>query len=91
MADNWKNGWRKLVTWDSTKKVYIYKEKEILPLSYKEQYEMPLHLQNEYYWGEISLIDNRIELEKKYKEQERSVEHKGFKEQIDEIWEMLGW
>jgi hypothetical protein len=42
-VDNWKSGWRKLVEWDSIKKVYIYKGKEILPLSYKEQYEMPLH------------------------------------------------
>lgn len=88
--DNWKNGWRKLVTWDKTKKVYIYKEKEIFPLSYKEQYEMPLHIQNSYYWGEIAIIDERIECEKKYLEQSQH-EPFDFDKEWEEICEMLEW
>lgn len=89
-VNNWGNGWRKLVEWDSVKRVYIYKEKEIFPLSYKEQYEMPLHLQNEYYWSEISMIESRIELDKKALEQTQH-ERKNFDEEWKEICEMLGW
>lgn len=90
MIDNWKSGWRKLVEWDKINKVYIYKEYEIIPLSYKQQYEMPLHLQNEYYWMEISRIDEVIESKKKSIEQSKFPQ-KSIDEQLDEIWEMLGW
>ena len=55
--DNWSNSWRKLVEWDKEKKVYMYRGHKIVSLSYKEQCEMPLHLQNNYYWDEISIID----------------------------------
>lgn len=89
-VDNWKSGWRKLVEWDKINKVYLYKGYEIIPLSYKEQYEMPLHLQNEYYWAEISLIEDRIELEKKYAEQSK-FPRKTADEELDEIWELLEW
>lgn len=56
--DNWSRGWRKLVEWDSINKVYLYKGYKIIPLSYSDQIKLPNHLQNEYYWGEISHIDN---------------------------------
>lgn len=58
--DNWSKGWRKLVEWDSINKVYLYKGYKIIPLSYSDQIKLPNHLQNEYYWGEISHIDNVI-------------------------------
>ena len=54
--DNWSRGWRKLVEWDSINKVYLYKGYKIIPLSYSDQIKLPNHLQNEYYWGEISHI-----------------------------------
>lgn len=54
---NWDSGWRRLVTWDANSKCYLYKDKQILPLSFKEQRDMPIHLQNEYYWDEINHID----------------------------------
>ena len=88
-VDNWKNGWRKLVEWNTIKKVYIYKNKEIYPLSYKEQYEMPLHLQNEYYWSEISLIEDSIEREEKRKQSQNKC--KNFDEEWEEICKMLEW
>ena len=58
--DNWSRSWRKLVEWDKENKVYMYKGFRIIPLSYHEQVEMPIHLQNEYYWGEIEHIDEVI-------------------------------
>lgn len=58
---NWNSGWRRLVDWDSYNKCYLYKNKHILPLTYKEQIEMPMHLQNEYYWDEIARIDAEID------------------------------
>ena len=89
-VDNWKNGWRKLVEWDKENKVYKYKGYDIYPLSYKEQYEMPLHLQNEYYWSEISEIENRIELEEKCSKQSQH-KHKCFDDEWEEICKMLEW
>ena len=62
---DWSRGWRKLVEWDNVNKVYIYKGRKIYPLSYKEQIETPVHLQNQYYWGEIAHIDRIIEAEEK--------------------------
>lgn len=64
MSDNWSRGWRKLVEWDNNEKVYKYKGHTIFPLSYKEQVKMPLHIQNSYYWDEISRIDRIEELPK---------------------------
>lgn len=61
--DNWSRGWRKLVEWDNSNKVYIYKGNKIYPLSYKEQIKMPTHLQNEYYWEEIAHIDRIVKEE----------------------------
>ena len=58
--DNWSRSWRKLVEWDNVNKVYMYKGFRIIPLSYYEQVEMPIHLQNEYYLGEIEHIDEVI-------------------------------
>ena len=54
---NWGSGWRKYVYWDEVNKIYIYKGQQIIPLSFKEQCEMPVHLQNEYYWDEIKRIN----------------------------------
>ena len=65
MGDNWSRNWRKLVEWDNENKVYIYKWHKIYPLSYKEQIEKPMHLQNEYYWGEISHIEKIVREEEK--------------------------
>lgn len=62
--DNWSRGWRKLVEWDSINKVYLYKGYKIIPLSYSDQIKLPNHLQNEYYWGEISHINNVIKKQK---------------------------
>ena len=56
--DNWSRGWRKIVEWDSINKVYLYKGYKIIPLSYSDQIKLPNHLQNEYYWGEISHIQS---------------------------------
>ena len=56
--NNWNSGWRTLVTWDDIEKVYKYQNHNIIPLTYDEQITMPIHLQNEYYWGEIQLINN---------------------------------
>ena len=58
--DNWSRGWRKLVEWDNINKVYLYKGYKIIPLSYSDQIKLSNHLQNEYYWSEISYIDNVI-------------------------------
>lgn len=62
---NWNSGWRRLVTWDANSKCYLYKDKQILPLSFKEQRDMPTHLQNEYYWDEIKRIDHLEDLKSK--------------------------
>ena len=61
--NNWNSGWRTLVTWDDIEKVYKYQNHSIIPLTYDEQVTMPMHLQNEYYWDEISYIDKIIESE----------------------------
>ena len=61
----------KTYKWDKTNKVYKYKGKEIIPLSHNEQIKMPIHLQNEYYWGEINRID-RIEQMKQIEDSRKS-------------------
>lgn len=58
--DHWSRRWRNLVEWDDDNKVYLYKGHKIYPLSYKEQIEMPTHIQNSYYWGEIKHIDKVV-------------------------------
>lgn len=63
--DNWSRSWRKLVEWDNKNKIYMYKGFRIIPLSYYEQIEMPAHLQNEYYWGEIEHINRVIDSREK--------------------------
>lgn len=85
--DNWSRGWRKLVDWDNKNKVYIYKGHKIYPLSYKEQIEMPTHLQNSYYFGEIEHIDRIV------KEEERPYDRNGQKElqkAFDMFFESVG-
>lgn len=85
--DNWSRGWRKLVEWDNGNKVYIYKGHKIYPLSYKEQIEMPIHLQNSYYWGEMEHIDRIV------KEEERTPNKNGQKEleeALNMFWESVG-
>lgn len=67
----WTSGWRKKVEWDKEKKVYKYKGHDIFPLSFNEQNEMPLHIQNEYYWDEITRIDRIVEVEQKDSEQQK--------------------
>ena len=52
--------WRTLVTWDAEKKVYLYRNHEIFPLSFNEQREMPLYAQHNYYSDEIKRIDDLI-------------------------------
>lgn len=63
--NNWGGGWRKMVKWDNHNKLYMYKGRKVYPLSYKEQIEMPVHLQNSYYWGEIAHIDKIAKQEEK--------------------------
>lgn len=63
--NNWSSGWRVLVVWDTKNRYYLYKNNKILPLSYQEQRDMPLHLQNEYYWDEINRIDHIEDLKSK--------------------------
>lgn len=58
------NSWRKLVTWDKEKQMYVYKENEIFPLSFDEQYRTPQHIQDSYYWDEINRINRLIENKK---------------------------
>lgn len=85
--DNWSRGWRKLVEWDNGNKVYTYKGHKIYPLSYKEQIEMPTHLQNSYYWGEMEHIDRIV------KEEERTLNENGQKEleeALNMFWESVG-
>ena len=85
--DNWSRGWRKLVEWDNVNKVYIYKGHKIYPLSYKEQIETPVHLQNQYYWGEIAQIDRIIEAEEKPSNTNRQTAEEALN-MLWEFWEM---
>jgi hypothetical protein len=87
--DNWSRGWRKLVEWDKENKVYIYKGFRIIPLSYQQQIEMPTHLQNSYYFGEIEHINRVVE--------DRQKPHKTVEEAqaemekaMDIFWESVG-
>lgn len=84
---NWSGGWRKLVEWDNNSKVYIYKGHKIYPLSYREQIEKPVHLQNEYYWGEIAHIDRIVEAEKRPYSPNGQKE---LQEALDMFWESVG-
>lgn len=79
----------KLVEWDKENKVYMYKGFRIIPLSYQQQIEMPTHLQNSYYWGEIEHI-NRVA-------EDREKPHKTVEEAqvemikaMDMFWESVG-
>lgn len=83
--NTWGNGWRKLVTWDKVNKQYLYKDSTILPLSYSEQISMPLHLQNEYYWDEITRIDNICNLQTNLKDNNENDVQKAF----DEWWQLI--
>lgn len=83
--NTWGNGWRKLVTWDKVNKQYLYKDSTILPLSYSEQISMPLHLQNEYYWDEITRIDNICNLQTNLKDNNENDVQKAF----DEWWQLV--
>lgn len=88
--NNWSRGWRKLVEWDNENKAYMYKGFRIIPLSYREQVEMPIHLQNEYYWGEIEHINRVVEdREKSHKTVEEAQAE--LKEAMDMFWESIGW
>ena len=87
--NNWSRGWRKLVEWDNENKVYMYKGFRIIPLSYHEQVEMPIHLQNEYYWGEIEHIDKVIEIESR--ENKSNIDGQAeLKVAMDIFWESIG-
>lgn len=86
--DNWSRGWRKLVEWDNGNKVYIYKGHKIYPLSYKEQIEMPTHLQNSHYWGEIAHIDRVIEAEEIRKREPKTTEEVDFNKLIDWMFDI---
>lgn len=83
--DNWNRGWRKIVEWDKVNQIYKYKGKEIVPLSYNEQVKMPIHLQNEYYWGEI----NRIDETERMKQSEAQEKQKDNEPTVDEVLERL--
>ena len=85
--DNWSRSWRKLVEWDKENKVYIYKGFRIIPLSYHEQVEMPIHLQNEYYWGEIEHIDEVIKSRKNKSNIDGQAETQ---KAMDIFWESVG-
>lgn len=54
--------------------MYIYKEHEIFPLSFDEQYRTPLHIQDSYYWDELNRIDKQIEIEKNNNQMTESVD-----------------
>lgn len=82
--NNWSSSWRKLVEWDEKVKMYSYKGYMILPLSYLERRDMPIHLQNEYYWDEIKRIDKIIELEGKEEQDKEEFD-------FNAIWNILGW
>lgn len=82
--NNWASSWRKLVEWDEKVKMYSYKGYMILPLSYLERRDMPIHLQNEYYWDEIKRIDKIIELEGKEEQDKEEFD-------FNAIWNILGW
>lgn len=82
--NNWSSSWRKLVEWDEKVKMYSYKGYMILPLSYLERRDMPIHLQNEYYWDEIGRIDKIIELEGKEEQDKKEFD-------FNAIWNILGW
>ena len=85
--DNWSRSWRKLVEWDKENKVYTYKGFRIIPLSYHEQVEMPIHLQNEYYWGEIEHIDEVI----KSRENKSNIDGQAETQKaMDIFWESVG-
>lgn len=85
--NNWSSSWRKLVKWDEKAKMYLYKGYEIFPLPYLERRNMPIHLQNEYYWGEIERIDKIVELKSKEKKEEQGKKEFDF----SVIWNMLRW
>lgn len=87
MNANWNRGWRKLVEWDNVNKVYVYKGNRIYPLSYKEQIEMPTHLQNEYYWGEIAHIDKIVEEEERRTERTPNADGQTAEEALKLLWE----
>lgn len=80
-----RNSWRKLVTWDKEKQMYIYKEHEIFPLSFDEQYRTPLHIQDSYYWDEISRINRQIEIDKSNNQMMETVE-----ESIEYFFNIIG-
>ena len=85
--DNWGRGWRKLVKWDKENRVYMYKDFRIIPLSYHEQVEMPIHLQNEYYWGEIERIDEVI----KSRENKSNIDGQAeLQKAMNIFWESVG-
>lgn len=85
--DIWSRGWRKLVEWDNENKVYKYKGYNIYPLTYKEQIETPVHLQNDYYWGEIRHIDKVVEERTRPQNQNGQKE---LQEAMDMFWESVG-
>ena len=72
----------------SINKVYIYKGYKIIPLSYSDQIKLPNHLQNEYYWGEISHIDNVI---KNKSNKNSNIEgQKEMEKAFDLFWKSVG-
>ena len=85
--DNWSRSWRKLVEWDKENKDYMYKGFRIIPLSYHEQVEMPIHLQNEYYWGEIERINEVI----KSRENKSNIDGQAeMQKAMNIFWESVG-
>ena len=86
--DNWSRGWRKLVGWDNRNKVYLYKGYKIITLSYFDQIKLPNHLQNEYYWGEISHIDNV--LKNKNNKNSNIDGQKELENALDLFWKSVG-
>ena len=83
MSSNWSCGWRKLVEWEKERKLYTYRGFDIYPLSLKEQRYLPKHIQNDYYWGEIEIIDNRIK-QSEYKTDGRTMD-----EDLEEFFKEL--
>lgn len=86
MMNNWNSGWRTLVTWNDTEKVYKYQNHDIIPLTYDEQITMPIHLQNEYYWGEIQLINNVLKFNDNIEEYDYNTSSQ---KAFDEWWSMV--
>lgn len=84
--NNWNSSWRTLVTWDDIEKVYKYQNHNIIPLTYDEQITMPMHLQNEYYWGEIQLINNALKFNDDIKEYDYNT---SCEKAFDEWWNMI--